>query len=387
MLDIDRIDARACGSLDFRCVGDRANPVFPMSRTENRERTSMRVNDRTNWELRLAGEVVPIHDSEPDYGFYRVRSRDKTTWRTVAYWCDADGALRCLLDGQALDEPRACELWTWACQHPITHEVYTSVRAGGAWADLNEVVTRSNNAPADNSFEALQERIDDLAREAERLIKKGAAQTQDEADQAADVANKLGELRATADKAREHEKAPHLQAGRDVDNRWRPIIGAADIYARLKDVVCKPFLAGLKAAKDRAEAEARRKAEDAARAAREAEVEAQRKASEAARNGDAASAQAAEKAKADADAQAQAAAAASQRAADVASRPVTAGTRGRSVGLRGKTVITIEDRAAVLAYFADRPEVTELLQTLAERAVRAGIVVPGVKSDKESKAA
>ena len=34
----------------------------------------MSKNDKTNWELRLAGELVPIIDGEPDYGFYRVRS-------------------------------------------------------------------------------------------------------------------------------------------------------------------------------------------------------------------------------------------------------------------------------------------------------------------------
>jgi hypothetical protein len=37
--------------------------------------------------------------------------------------------------------------------------------------------------------------------------------------------------------------------------------------------------------------------------------------------------------------------------------------------------VTIAERAAVLGYFADREEITALLQTMAERGVRAGVTV------------
>ena len=346
----------------------------------------MGTNDKANWERRLAGEVIPLTDGEPDYGFYRVRSRDKMTWRAVAYWYADDGSLRCRIDGADLDEQRANELWTWASRSPIKHDLYLAVRSGEPWPDLNPEVTRTNQAPDDNSFEALQERIDDLGREAERLIRAGAANSQEAADQAADVANKLAELRGKADKQRDYEKRPHLEAGRAVDDKWRPILTAADIYSRLKDVVCKPWLAAQKAVKDRAEAEARRKANEAAEAARRAEAEARQKAEEAARTGNAAAAAGAARLAQEAETAAQQAAMAEQKAETIAASSITAGTRGRGVHLRGKTVITIEDRAAVLAFFNDRQELTDLLQTMAEKAVRAGITVPGVKADKDSRA-
>jgi hypothetical protein len=344
-------------------------------------------NNPANWERRLAGDVIAIIDGEPDYGFYRVRSRDKLSWRAVAYWYAEDGGLRCRLDGRDLDEQRANELWSYASQHPITHELYKAVIAGEPWPDLNPEVTRSNQAPDDNSFEALQERIDDLAREAERLMKAGAAKTQDQADQAADVANKLAELRGKAERQRVREKEPHLGEARAVDDKWRPIIGAADIYARLKDAVCKPWLAAQKAAKDRAEAEACRKAQEAADAARRAEEEARRKAAEAAQTGDAAAAAEAARKTREAQAATEKAAEVAQNVETVAATSITAGTRGRGVHLRGKTVVTIEDRAAVLTFFHDRQEITDLLQSMAEKAVRAGITVPGTKVEKDAQAA
>lgn len=355
----------------------------------------MRTNDTTNWRRRLAGEIIPIIDGEPEYGFYRVRTRDKTSWRPVAYWYAEDDTLRCRLAGQDLDQQSAAELWPWASQHPISHETYGAVTRGEPWPDLNDVVTLSNRAPPDDSLEALQEAIDDLGREAERLIKAGAAKTEDAANQAADVANKLGELREKADKARKAEKQPHWDAGCAVDDKWRPIITAADIYTRLKEIVCTPFLRAEKAKKDARVAEERRKAGEIAAAARAAD-EAARKAVEAAEKmaggeHDREAAEAAQVAQAEAARQAEAAHEAEQRVRDVASAPVTVGTRGRSVGLRGTTIATIVDRAAVFAFFdgqeSTRDLITELLQKMVNAAVKAKITVPGVKTDKDAKAA
>lgn len=351
-------------------------------------------NDPENWYRRLDGEVIGIIDGQPDRGFYRIKTPDKLSWLPVAYWYTDDtddGKLRCFVGtkerGRAYSEQLANELWPRASEHPITKELYDAVVAGAPWPDLNAEVTRSNQAPDDNSFEALQERIDDMAREAERLMKAGPAKTQEQADQAADVANKLAELRGKADKERDREKRPHLDAGRAVDDKWRPIIGAADIYSRLKDVVCKPWLAAQKAAKERAEAEARRKAQEAADAARRADEEARRKAAEAERTGNAAAIAEAERKSREAQVATEKAAAAAQTAETVAATSITAGTRGRGVHLRGKAVVTIEDRAALLAFFNDRQELTDLLQSMAEKAVRAGITVPGVKIEKDSQAA
>ncbi|MCK1465808.1 hypothetical protein IVB34_47880 [Bradyrhizobium sp. 2] len=50
-------------------------------------------------------------------------------------------------------------------------------------------------------------------------------------------------------------------------------------------------------------------------------------------------------------------------------------------------MVTIADRAAVLAFFADNDQVTEVLQKLAEKVTAAGVTVPGVTITEEQRAA
>jgi hypothetical protein len=310
------------------------------------------------WRRRLAGEAIAIHDGECQAGFYRTRNRDRSGWRAVAYWFK-DGKLRCRVDGSEIDEQRAMELWTYASKYPITHEVYNIVVQGGAWPDLHEAVTadraNSTGAADETSFDGLQDRITDLARDAERLIAAGAARTQDEVDRAADLANRLGELSRKADTARAAEKKPHDEAARAVQSKWLPLLGVADVYKRIKAAVITPFLVAEDQKRRAAEAEARREAERVA--------EENRKAAEAAvRAGEPVPEPSPEP------------------VVSPPLAPVKAGSGSRrSVALRTVKDVVIEDRAAVLAFFADNQAITDVLQTSAERAVRAGVSVPGVK--------
>lgn len=301
------------------------------------------------WRRRLAGEVIPIHDSEPQAGFYRLSSKDGTS-RPVAYWFGKDGALRCRIGEQDVSNQIANERWPWASKKPITHEVYKSVMAGNPWPDQHEAVIRdranSENMPDENSFEALQDRIEDLARDADALIKAGGAKSQDEADRASDLANRLGELHKKADQARAAEKRPHDDAAKAVQVKWAPLLSSAEIYKRIKAAVITPFLI--------AEDKKRREAEEAARKA----------AAEAAKAGGAIPEAPAPKA------------------------APKAGSNGRrSVALRTVKVVTITDRASVLKFFENNDQITEVLQKLAERASAAGVTVPGVTVTEEQRAA
>jgi hypothetical protein len=71
------------------------------------------------------------------------------------------------------------------------------------WPDQHEAVARdrinSDAAPADDSFDGLKDRIEDLARDAQALIDAGAAADQSAADRASDLANRLAELQKQAD--------------------------------------------------------------------------------------------------------------------------------------------------------------------------------------------
>jgi hypothetical protein len=169
-----------------------------------------RADPYAKWRKLLAGELSPdeMHESEPLPGFYRSRSKDK----------------------------------------------------GEQWPDLSPaVLALGHNAPPEgDTFESLKDQINELKREAETLIKAGGAKTQAEADQASHLANKLAELQKKAEEQRKIEKKPHDDAARAVQQKWMPIIDAADIYRRIKAVVITPFLKKLDDERIAAETAARK---------------------------------------------------------------------------------------------------------------------------------
>ena len=343
-------------------------------------------NDKTNWLNRLAGKHVGIFtDTQPDYGFYRIPTADRTSWRRVAYWYDANGKIRCRVDHDNVDEAEAMKLWTWASENAITKELYDAVGRGERWPGESEAVTNlSNNPPDEETFEGLQEAIRALTQDAERLMKGGGAKTDATADEASNVAVRLGALWNKADNLRVVEKQPHLDASRNVDDKWRPLLMAADIHKRLKQIVVAPWLAIKAAEKKRREEEARRAAEESARIAREAA----RKAEEAEKTGDV---HAIAEASAKAERATKEAAFAGQAAKVIADTSVTAGFGRRGVHLRTEYEYEIEDRAAMFAFF-DKQEatnalITELLLKMGKAAHKAKITVPGLKITEGSKAA
>jgi hypothetical protein len=290
------------------------------------------------WRRRLDGEVITITE-DPQAGFYRLKTAREGVWYPVAIWYNKEGQLRCRIGDHDVDEQNAMERWPYVSKTPIKHEVYKAVMAGEPWPDQHEAVIRdrqnSQGAPDDQSFEGLKDRIEDLARDAEVLIKAGAAKDQTAADRASDLANRLGELQKQADAARAAEKRPHDEASKAVQAKWAPLLTTSDIYRRIKAVVITPWLTA---------ETARQKAEATAAAAR----------------GD-----------------------------DVAPRSAPkAGSGGRrSVALRTVKIVTIIDRSEVLKFFEGNDQITEVLQTLAQKAVNAGVKVPGVEVREDSRAA
>lgn len=306
------------------------------------------------WRAALAGGAPPIHADEPAAGFYETRSKNKATGEVtrgvVAYWYAPDGALCCKSGAAMLDDLRARERWPYASKRPITKEVYDAVRAGKGWPDESPAAAadraraatsdgraRPNAAEVDpNSLAVMRERADDLTREAERLIKAGAAKTQDASDQAADLADRLLKLEKAADERRRAEMRPHEEAAAEVDGQWRPLRDrAADCKKRLKVVVVTPFLAAIDDANKKAAAEAVQRGEPAAAPA---------------------------------------------------PRKTTSGTTS-TVGLRGVKSARITDYPKALAYFAENLKVRELIQQLANAAIRSGTTPDGCELHETKSAA
>lgn len=303
------------------------------------------MSDYEFYMARLRGDDVPMPDA-PQSGRYRLPARRTegrdgkapTSW-PVAIWRD-DGTKKLkvmigrgrLLEEDSKDTGDAFLEFSstgWPRCIVVSEQEYRRVIDGGSWADEHDAVSRSNRAPADDSLDAIKERIEDLAREAAKLIEAGAATSQETCDRAADLANEIAKYEKRADLARKAEKQPFVDGAAAVDQRWQPVIAAAAVYRRIKLVVITPWLAALD----------KKRTEDEFQALARGEKEPHP----------------AERAK------------------------VTAGTRGRSVAMRTVKRVEITDRAALLAHFNDHQKLTELLQTLAETSVRAGVTPPGVK--------
>ncbi len=287
------------------------------------------------WTDALAGNFATIHDGEPQTGYYKVRRKGRDGHLPVAYWRDSkSGEQRCHMDGEDFDAQRALEIWPYASKNPVTAEAYGERLRAGKWPGESLAVIGHNAAPVGNGLDAIKDRIEDLAREAERLIAAGGATSEEISDQASDLANTFGELEGQADKSRIEEKEPHLTAGRVVDTRWRPLIErAAELNRRLKAVVVTPFL-------------------------RKKEEERQKQAAAAIATGTAPEA--------------------------LPQTRTTAGSSKRPTALRTVKQAEVTDWAVLIAHLKDHPEIRDAAQRIANASAKAGIVLPGmtIKSEK-----
>lgn len=306
------------------------------------------------WQSALAGNRGTIQADEPETGFFRARFKNKATgditFYALAYWREApDNTLRCRLTkvvqgrvlSDMLEDNRARESWPWASKEPISHETYTAYCESGTWPDQHAAATadrrsvesarNSEDAPDAESFDGIRDRIEDLAREADTLIKAGAAKTKAESDRAADLSDRLLKLEKLADDKRAAEKRPHMDAAADVQRKWTVLVTRANAgKADLKKVVVTPFL---------------KKLEQVAASATEAAV------------------------------------------VPPGFTPVkrTAGTT-TSVGLRTVTTAVVEDWAKAVDYFAGNTKVRELIQQLANAAAKQGTCPAGCRIHTEKTA-
>ena len=88
----------------------------------------------TYWHSALQGKSLPIHENDPQEGWYRTRPRKGYRSLPVRIWRDeGSGALLALRDGKRVDP---YEIWTWVCLNPVSVEAYeAALMAGAPWPD------------------------------------------------------------------------------------------------------------------------------------------------------------------------------------------------------------------------------------------------------------
>lgn len=296
------------------------------------------------WQAALAGDIEPIHESDPQPGFYRSKKKEGG-YELAAIWRDADGEIK--------QKPANC--WTWCCKNPVSEADYRAVEAGGEWPDA--VPGLSNNPPSDDR-DVLEEEIQN-AKSLADAIKE--ISDQKSADQAQNLRDRLNTLSKKADGLRKVEKQPHLDAGNAVQAKWAPLVNdAKDAADGIRDMLTA-YARKLKAEEDARQQEAEQK--------RIAEIEAAAK--EAEKQGED-------------PAKAAAKAAAETTPDPEPDKPATfGGSYGKKASMRTVTSAKIVDFDKALMALKDHAEMRELVQKLANRAAKAGAPLAGVEIVKD----
>lgn len=308
-------------------------------------------------------KALGISEGDPQPGFYRKRAHKDGPFVPVAIWSGAEG-LVALANGEIAD-PMA--VWTFCARNPIKEDTYHAVLSGQAWRDEPPAI--GHNSQSDDPHEQLTAEYQGEAETAATFLKTPIT-TQEQADRAAVWSKRLATIAKKATDLHKVEKQPSLDEGRRVDDRWRDLKdGAAELSKRLKRHM-DAFLQE----QDRLEQERQRKARDEAdRIRREAEAAAF-KAAQA--DNDTGREEADRLAKQAADAEREAEA-----------RNSSAGRTGAKVALRTFVSARVVDYDKAHAALKNHPEMKALVETLANRAVKAGVDLDGVERFEEKRAA
>jgi len=296
------------------------------------------------WRARLADPSVPFPETGLPLGYWKQKRNDQGGARNVpiGVWRDESeaGALVVQFGSKAgkvwLLEPDKILDWhenPWWLGQAVTYDDYIAAFETGEWPDHSPARIGHNKPPEDSITGGDQ--VESVA----ALLEARLADPADSQDWADAVANLRDRLRSIATDLTEMRKAEES--------------GPKETLAAIK-AKYTPIL-------DRAEALGKRAAE------RLADYLTKQR-----------------EAVADKIAEATAAGASPEEINEMLPR---AGTGKRRVGMRGRKVATIKDYALTLHYFANDPAVVKVVQSLANKAVKAGGNVPGVEVEKKETAA
>jgi len=318
------------------------------------------------WHNALHGQFGPIHENDPQCGYYRMRWRRGGDWIPVAIFREDDGEVLALCKGEMKD---AFEVWTWCCRYPVDYEVYRAVaEEGKPWPEdffVSGLVdpakkegfpiqitpsptpfpTIGHNSSGITEAEGLLEEIEALKYlSATWLEEIGSISTQTDADRAANYAERFGMLESKAEALRTSAKRPVLEEGRRIDSEWKPVIAkASDNKAKMKKAL-EPYLLSERERILREQAEREAALLDDGREVFDSST---------------------------------------SPSSMTTTFPPRAGTHGRRIGLRSKKVVSVIDDEAFISGFKSNDRfwkdeaVRSSMLKLAESDLIAGYPVPG----------
>jgi hypothetical protein len=304
------------------------------------------------WRDALAGEPVTINEDAPQSGYYKTKTRRDGEWIPVAIWT-VNGKQVCRVGSEQRDP---ASVWVFCAKNPVPKDAAKQAFETGSWpGDAPEIGHNSGDL-------SLSEQIAEYASMALAWLKTAGIKDKVSADKAANYRAKLNQLKKEADDARTTEKAPHLAAAREIDDKWRgPIADASAAAENIRAALTQFMVAEEK--RLRAEQEAARKAEE--------ERLAKERAEKMARDPIAAMTD-------------------PEPELPVAPEPVkvqAGGQRGRRTGLKTVTVYEVTDYEAALSHVKNHPDVIAAVEKVAKAQAKSGAVVPGVTASERKVAA
>lgn len=298
-----------------------------------------------NWRDALAGKETALHADVPHSGYYKMRAGKDGPWVPVAIWTKEGKQIARVAD--KVREP--VEIWTYAAKNPVTKEAAKHAFENGTWpGDIG------HNSGELSLSDEIQETID----QALDWLKKSGVTDKTSMDMAANYRAKLIDLSKKADAERDGKVRPHLDAQREINAEYKPLVDSAKTAAETVRAALTKYMAA-------EEEKARKAAEEKARAENEKRMaEFKRQQEEAARNATPEPEQ-------------------PELPVMVAPEPVklqAGGQRGKKASLREITRFKIDDYAKTLAAVKDHPEVIAAVEKVSFAQARAGASVPGVSS-------
>lgn len=193
------------------------------------ERRGNMSSDYENWERRLRGESVETYETEFDNGFYRQPIKDGRTtvgWRPVAFFPDelVPDRTMCLIGDTVVTDPHVMsEIWLHCVKYPISEENYRRAADEGVWWDADPTVT-ANREEGPKPQPSIDNLIGQIAEARKGVSSYLKIEDDETASKAQDLRSHLTTLAGKLDKERKELVQPHLDAQRDINGRLNPVI-------------------------------------------------------------------------------------------------------------------------------------------------------------------
>lgn len=304
----------------------------------------------THYQKNLAGEQVALHDGHVEAGYYKMRLGKGGPWVPVAIW-EKDGEMVAVRGdgkgGRQRVEPDT--IWTHVAGNPVKQSEAKYAFEHGKW-EGDAPTIGDNSRHYEDTFEGISAEHEDYKELVLAFLadveKAGGIKDKTKADQASNMADAIGSVKGgiakRADEMREALVRPHLEAQREINGQFKPLIDEAKaLDAQLR----RAAGAWVKAEQDRL----RKEAEEKARIEREKNASAE------------------------------------VHVAPVVPKVQVGGQRAAVRSLKTKLVAQITDYDAALKHFAHAAKVEEAVAYHAQAAVKAGLKdIPGVKIVEEA---